>query len=332
MRTNLRTASAFKFFLTSLLFILSYFGLSSGYAQGLYPERPIRLIVSFAAGGPTDIFARLLAVRLEKELGQPIIVENKPGGGSNIGSEFVARAKPDGYTLLLGTIANTTNMALYKNLGYDTERDFIHITQIMSSPSILVVNNNIPAKNLAELIAYVQANPGKLSYASSGAGGLQHHAGELLKLRANLDMLHIPYKGAAPALTDVIGGNVAMGFKTASGVMPTILNGRVRAIAVAGRQRLAQLPDLPTMIESGMPDFEADSWNGLFAPAGTPPEIIARLAKATIAILKSDDIAEKFKTISAVPVGSTPEQFKQYVHEEVVKWGQVAKQAGVTID
>jgi len=161
---------------------------------------------------------------------------------------------------------------------------------------------------------------------------LQHHAGELLKLRANLDMLHIPYKGAAPALTDVVGGNVAMGFKTASGVMPTILNGRVRAIAVAGRQRLAQLPDLPTMIEAGMPDFEADSWNGLFAPAGTPPDIIAKLAKATIAILKSDEIAEKFATISATPVGSTPEQFKRYVHEEVMKWGQVAKQAGVTID
>jgi len=318
--------------LSLVIFIFIALGANTTWAQTSYPERPIRLIVSFAAGGPTDIFARLVAVRLEKELGQPIIVENKPGGGSNIGSEFVARAKPDGYTLLLGTIANTTNMALYKNLGYDTERDFVHITQIMSSPSILVVNNNIPAKNLAELIAYVQANPGKLSYASSGAGGLQHHAGELLKLRANLDMLHIPYKGAAPALTDVVGGNVAMGFKTASGVMPTILNGRVRAIAVAGRQRLAQLPDLPTMIEAGMPDFEADSWNGLFAPAGTPPDIIAKLAKATIAILKSDEIAEKFATISATPVGSTPEQFKRYVHEEVMKWGQVAKQAGVKIE
>jgi tripartite-type tricarboxylate transporter receptor subunit TctC len=318
--------------LSLVILIFIALGANTSWAQTSYPERPIRLIVSFAAGGPTDIFARLVAVRLEKELGQPIIVENKPGGGSNIGSEFVARAKPDGYTLLLGTIANTTNMALYKNLGYDTERDFVHITQIMSSPSILVVNSNIPAKNLAELIAYVQANPGTLSYASSGAGGLQHHAGELLKLRANLDMLHIPYKGAAPALTDVMGGNVAMGFKTASGVMPTILNGRVRAIAVAGRQRLAQLPDLPTMIESGMPDFEADSWNGLFAPVGTPPDIIAKLAKATIAILKSDEIAEKFATISATPVGSTPEQFKAYVHQEVVKWGQVAKQAGVTID
>ena len=325
-------ASSVNRLVSLVIFIFNCLAANTTWAQTSYPERPIRLIVSFAAGGPTDIFARLVAVRLEKELGQPVIVENKPGGGSNIGSEFVARAKPDGYTLLLGTIANTTNMALYKNLGHDTERDFIHITQIMSSPSILVVNNNIPAKNLAELIAYVQANPGKLSYASSGAGGLQHHAGELLKLRANLDMLHIPYKGAAPALTDVVGGNVAMGFKTASGVMPTILNGRVRAIAVAGRQRLAQLPDLPTMIESGMPEFEADSWNGLFAPAGTPPDIIAKLAKATIAILKSDEIAEKFATISATPVGSTPEQFKRYVHEEIVKWGQVAKQAGVKIE
>jgi tripartite-type tricarboxylate transporter receptor subunit TctC len=312
--------------------MFSCLGANTAWAQTRYPERPIRLIVSFAAGGPTDIFARLVAVRLEKELGQPIIVENKPGGGSNIGSEFVARAKPDGYTLLLGTIANTTNMALYKNLGYDTERDFVHITQIMSSPSILVVNNDFPAKNLAELMAYVQANPGKLSYASSGAGGLQHHAGELLKIRANLDMLHIPYKGAVPALTDVMGGNVAMGFKTASGVMPTILNGKVRAIAVAGRQRLAQLPELPTMIELGMADFEVDSWNGLFAPIGTPPEIIARLAQATISILKSDEIAQKFATISAVPVGSTPEQFKAYVRQEIIKWGQVAKQAKVTID
>ena len=318
--------------LSLVILMFSCLGANTAWAQTRYPERPIRLIVSFAAGGPTDIFARLVAVRLEKELGQPIIVENKPGGGSNIGSEFVARAKPDGYTLLLGTIANTTNMALYKNLGYDTERDFVHITQIMSSPSILVVNNDFPAKNLAELMAYVQANPGKLSYASSGAGGLQHHAGELLKIRANLDMLHIPYKGAVPALTDVMGGNVAMGFKTASGVMPTILNGKVRAIAVAGRQRLAQLPELPTMIELGMADFEVDSWNGLFAPIGTPPEIIARLAQATISILKSDEIAQKFATISAVPVGSTPEQFKAYVRQEIIKWGQVAKQAKVTID
>ncbi len=183
------------------------------FSQVTYPAQPIRLIVSFAAGGPTDIFARLVASKLEKELGQPIIVENKPGGGSNIGSEFVAKAKPDGYTLLVGTVANATNMGIYKNLGYDTARDFAPITQIMSSPSVLVVNNNLPVRTLDELIAYAKARPGKLSYASSGAGGMQHHAGELLKLRAGIDVIHIPYKGAAPALTDVIGGTVDFGLK-----------------------------------------------------------------------------------------------------------------------
>jgi tripartite-type tricarboxylate transporter receptor subunit TctC len=300
--------------------------------QTAYPSQPIRLIVSFAAGGPTDIFARLVASKLEKELGQPIIVENKPGGGSNIGSEFVAKAKPDGYTLLVGTVANATNMGIYKNLGYDTARDFAPITQIMSSPSVLVVNNNLPVRSLSELIAYAKARPGKLSYASSGAGGMQHHAGELLKLRTGIDVIHIPYKGAAPALTDVIGGTVDFGFKTASGVMPAILSGKVRPLAVAGSARLAQLPDVPTMAEAGMPDLEADSWNGLFAPAGTPPAIINRLANATIAILKTPEIKERFAAISATPIGSTPEEFSKYVKAEIAKWGMVAKQANVQVN
>jgi tripartite-type tricarboxylate transporter receptor subunit TctC len=273
-----------------------------------------------------------VASKLEKELGQPIIVENKPGGGSNIGSEFVAKAKPDGYTLLVGTVANATNMGIYKNLGYDTARDFVPITQIMSSPSVLVVNIKLPIRTLDELVAYIKARPGKLSYASSGAGGMQHHAGELLKLRAGIDALHIPYKGAAPALTDVIGGTVDFGFKTASGVMPAILSGKVRPIAVAGSARLAQLPDVPTMAEAGMPDLEADSWNGLFAPAGTPPAIIKRLADATIAILKTPEIKERFAAISATPVGSTPEEFSKYVKAEIAKWGMVAKQANVKVN
>lgn len=301
-------------------------------SQSSYPTQPIRLIVSFAAGGPTDVFARLVASKLEQTLGQPIIVENKAGGGSNIGSEFVAKAKPDGYTLLIGTVANATNMGIYKNLGYDTVRDFAPITQIMSSPSILVVNNSLPVTTLAELVAYAKARPGQLNYASSGAGGMQHHAGELLKMRGGLDVLHIPYKGAAPALTDVIGGTVQMGFKTASGVMPAIQSGKVRPIAVAGNKRLAQLPDVPTMAEAGMPGVEADSWNGLFAPAGTPPAIIKQLSEATIAVLNTPEIKERFATISAVPVGSTPDEFSTYVRAEVAKWGQVAKEANVKLD
>jgi tripartite-type tricarboxylate transporter receptor subunit TctC len=314
---------------------LAFFGAlmaTSASSQPAYPAQPIRLIVSFAAGGPTDVFARLIASKLEKELGQPIIVENKPGGGSNIGSEFVAKAKPDGYTLLVGTVANTTNMGIYKNLGYNTVRDFAPITQIMSSPSVLVVNADLPVKTLAELVAYVKARPGKLNYASSGAGGMQHHAAEMLKLRAGIDVLHIPYKGAAPALTDVIGGTVSMGFKTASGVMPAIQSGKVRPIAVAGSQRLAQLPDVPTMAEAGMPGIEADSWNGLFAPAGTPPAIINKLADATIAILKTQEIKDRFAAISATPVGSTPAEFSQYVKDEVEKWGKVAKEANVQLN
>ena len=202
----------------------------------------------------------------------------------------------------------------------------------MSSPSVLVVNNNLPVTTLAELIAYAKTRPGQLNYASSGAGGMQHHAGELLKMRGGIDVLHIPYKGAAPALTDVIGGTVQMGFKTASGVMPAIQSGKVRAIAVAGTQRLAQLPNVPTMAEAGMPGVEADSWNGLFAPAGTPPAIINKLAEATIAILKTPEIKERFATISAVPVGSTPQEFSIYVQAEVDKWGKVAKEANVKLD
>lgn len=320
-----------KFLLRACILLSSLLG-AQAFSQAAYPTQPIRLIVSFAAGGPTDVFARLVASKLEKELGQPIIVENKPGGGSNIGSEFVAKAKPDGYTLLVGTVANATNMGIYKNLGYDTVRDFAPITQIMSSPSVLVVNNNIPVKTLDELVAYIKERPGKLNYASSGAGGMQHHAAEMLKLRAGIDMLHIPYKGAAPALTDVIGGTVNMGFKTASGVMPAIQSGKVRAIAVAGNSRLAQLPDIPTMAEAGMPGIEADSWNGLFAPAGTPPAIINRLAEATIKVLQTQEIKERFAAISATPVGSSPAEFSQYVRDEVQKWGKVAKEANVQLN
>jgi len=246
-------------------------------AQTSYPDKPIKLIVPFAAGGPTDMVGRLMAHGMEKELGQNIIVENKPGGGSNIGSEFVARAKPDGYTLLLGTVANATNMSIYNNLNYNIERDLVAITQFMSSPSVLVVHPSLPINNLNELIAYAKANPGKLSFASSGAGGSPHLAGEMLKLRAGIDLLHVPYKGASPALNDVLGGNVSMGFMTAAGALPSINAGKLRPIAVAGLQRLPQLPNVPTMGEAGMADFEVSSWNGLFAPAGTPPAICKNL-------------------------------------------------------
>lgn len=300
-------------------------------AHAKYPDKQIKIIVGFAAGGPTDIVARLIGNRLEKALGQPVIVENKPGGGSNIASAEAARAKPDGYTLFLGTIANATNMSIYKNLNYNTERDFIPITQLVSSPSVLVVNNDLPIKTLAELIAYAKANPGKLSYASSGAGGSPHLAGEMLKQRAGIDALHVPYKGAAPAMNDVMGGTVSMGFKTASGVTSTIQAGRLRAIAIASDTRLPQLPDVPTLAELGFKDFEVSSWSGLFAPKGTPPEIINTIAKASIEILQSPDVRKQLEGMGAIPIGSTPEEFQKYVRAEIEKWGAVAKTANIEL-
>lgn len=302
------------------------------YAQTKYPERPIKLIVPFAAGGPTDLVGRLMAHGMEKELGQNIIVENKPGGGSNIGSELVARARPDGYTLLLGTIANATNMSIYNNLSYDTERDLVAITQFMSSPSVLVVNLSIPVKDLNELIAYAKANPGKLSFASSGAGGSPHLAGEMLKLRTGIDLLHVPYKGASPALNDVLGGNVSMGFMTAAGALPSINAGKLRPIAVAGLKRLPQLPDVPTMAEAGIADFEVSSWNGLFAPLGTPPEILQKLAAAALKVINQPEMQKTFESHASVGVGGTPEQFKEYVRAEILKWEKVAKAANIKLN
>jgi tripartite-type tricarboxylate transporter receptor subunit TctC len=300
-------------------------------AQAKYPDRPIKILVGFSAGGPTDVVARIIGSRLEKALGQPVVIENKPGGGSNIASTDVARAKPDGYTLLLGTIANATNMSVYKKMNYDTERDFVPITQLVSSPSVLVVTNDLPVKTMAELLAYAKANTGKdkLTYASSGAGGSPHLAGEMLKLRANIDALHVPFKGASPALNDVLGGTVKMGFKTASGVTSTIQAGRLRAIAVASNTRLEQLPDVPTMAEVGFKDFEVSSWSGLFAPKGTPPEIINTLANATIEILKSPEVRKQLETMGAIPVGSTPAEFQKFVSAEIAKWGVVAKAANI---
>jgi len=316
--------------LMSALVLSTSLGMSA-FAQAKYPDKPIKILVGFAAGGPTDIIGRLIGSRLEKELGQPVIIENKPGGGSNIATAEAARAKPDGYTLFLGTVANASNMSVYKKLNYDTERDFIPISQLVSSPSVLVVNNDLPVKTLAELIAYAKANPGKLSFASSGAGGSPHLAGEMLKQRAGIDALHVPYKGAAPALNDVMGGTVSMGFKTASGVTGTIQAGRLRAIAIASGTRLPQLPNVPTLAELGFKDFEVSSWSGLFAPKGTPPEIINILGKATVDILKNPEVRKQLEAMGAIPVGSTPEEFKKYVHSEIKKWGVVAKSANIKL-
>ncbi len=314
------------------LVILALLFTPFAFAQDNYPSRPIKLIVPFPPGGATDIVGRLVAQRLQEALGQPVVVENKAGAGSNIGSEQVAKAAPDGYTLLLGTIANATNMSIYKNMSYDTLRDFAPVTQTMAAPSVLVVTNALPANNLKELIGLAKAQPGKLSFASSGAGGSPHLAGELLKLRAGIDIIHVPYKGAGPALVDVVSGVVSMGFKTALSAIPHMQSGKLKPVAVAATKRLAQIPNVPTMVEAGLPDFEVSSWNGVLAPAKTPPEIIARLNQALVRILATQDVKERFAAQAAEPVGSTPEQFRAYIRSEIDKWAQVVKASGAKID
>ena len=319
---------------TFLVFIAMLWAASASAqdAAANYPNRPIKIVVGFVPGGATDVVARLMAQKLQEAWGQAVLIENKPGGGSNIGSEQVARAAPDGYTLLLGTIANATNMSIYKDLAYDTLRDFAPVTQFISAPSVLVVAPSLPVSNLKELIALAKAKPGTLSYASSGAGGSPHLAGELLKLRAGIDIIHVPYKGAAPALVDVVSGTVSMGFKTALSAIPHMQSGKLKPIAVAAVRRLPQIPNVPTMAEAGLADFEVSSWNGLLAPAKTPPEIVAKLNREFVRILATADVREKFAAQAAEPVGNTPEQFRAYIKAEIDKWAQVVKASGAKVD
>jgi tripartite-type tricarboxylate transporter receptor subunit TctC len=297
-----------------------------------YPNKPVTIIVGYPPGGATDVIARVVADHLGKSLGQPFIVKNEPGAGSNIATDAVVRAAPDGYTLLVETIANATNMSVYKNLRYDTEKDLAPIAQFMASPSILVTGPSLSAKSLTELIEKAKANPGKYSFASSGVGGSPHLAGEMLKLRAGIDILHVPYKGATPALQDVLGGSVDMGFKTSLGAMQHMESGRLQPIAVANPTRLKELPNVPTMAEAGLPDFYVLSWNGLAAPAGTPEPIIEKLNKEVNRILQLPEVRKQLESLGAEPVIRTPKEFASFVSEEIKKWGEVVRSAKIQLD
>jgi tripartite-type tricarboxylate transporter receptor subunit TctC len=313
-------------------FLISLLAFSASAQDNAYPNKPIKLLVGYAPGGATDIVARGIAAKLQEALGQPVVVENRAGAGSNIASEMVARSAPDGYTLLLGTIANATNMTAYKNLGYDTMRDFVHITQTMTAPSVLALHPSVPAKNLREFVALAKQNPGKMAFSSSGSGGSPHLAGELLKMRANIDLIHVPYKGAAPAIADLLGGQVQMSFQTALSAIPHLKSGKLNVIAVASKKRMATLPNVPTMAEAGIADFEVSSWNGLFAPAKTPTSIVHALHNATIKALQTQDIKEKMEAQGAEPVGSSPDEFKAFVKAEIDKWEQVILKSGARVD
>jgi len=298
-----------------------------------YPTRPVSIVVAFTPGGPSDVLSRVIGQRLNEILHQPFIIENRPGSGGNIAAEQVARAAPDGYTLLMGNNSIlATNAALYKKLGYDPERDFAPITMIGSQANILVVNPSVPAHSMAELIALAKASPGQLNFASSGHGAAAHLAGELFKAEAKINIVHVPYKGAAPALQDVMAGHVQMMFATAASVIGLIKSGKVRALAVTTPKRTALLPDLPTVDELGIRGFDATTWHGLVAPTGTPREVIDTLHFAVTAALKDPATHKQLTDLGVDIAGSTPKEFEAYIKSEIPKWTAVVKTSGAQIE
>jgi len=312
---------------------LAFLTAAAGAWAADYPVRPVTLVVAFTPGGASDVLARVLARAMEQTLGQPLVIENRPGAGGNVAGETVAHAVPDGYTLLVGNNAIlATNRALYSKIGFDPEADFAPIGLIGSQANILVVNPSLPVHSLAELIALARANPGKLNFASSGHGLAAHLAGELFKAAAAVDLVHVPYKGAAPALQDVIAGHVQMMFATASSVMSHIRQGSVRPLAVTTLRRSAVAPDLPTLDELGLKGFDATTWHGLVAPARTPPEAIELLHRALAAALVDAAVAKSLRDLGVDIMGGTPDQFGAYIRSEIPKWSAMVKTSGAKLE
>jgi tripartite-type tricarboxylate transporter receptor subunit TctC len=301
-------------------------------AESAYPSRPVTLIVPFPAGGQSDLVARLVTAKMVPKLGQQIVVENRGGAGGNIAAGAAARAEPDGYTLFLGFVGtHGMNSALYKKLPYDPVKDFAPISLLNITPLVLVVNPNFPAKNVQELIDLAKANPGKYSYASSGNGTPIHLSGELFKSMAGIDLVHVPYKGAAPALVDVMGDHVPMMFDNLPPSLEHIRSGKLRALGVTTGERAPSVPELPTIAET-VPGYETYSWNALFAPAGTPRAVIDRLNAAALAALADPEVTAKFEDLSIESVGSTPEQLAAHVEAELAKWAPIVKSTGAQLD
>jgi tripartite-type tricarboxylate transporter receptor subunit TctC len=298
-----------------------------------YPSKPIRFVVPYPPGGPLDTVARLLGAKVVESIGQPVVVDNKPGAGGNIGAEIVAKAPADGYTILMGAVAtHAINPTLYKSIGYDAIRDFAPITQVASTPNVLVVNPAVPAKDVKEFIAYAKANPGKLNFGSGSTGSAGHLAGELFKSMAGVDMAHIPYKGAAPAMQDLVAGQVQLMFDNWSSSRGQVQAGKIRALAVTTAKRSALAPDLPTVAESGLPGFDISTWFGIFAPAGTPKAALDRLHAEFVKALAAPDVREKMTNLGAEPVGNAPEEFAAYIRAEGEKYARVIKASGAKAD
>jgi tripartite-type tricarboxylate transporter receptor subunit TctC len=304
---------------------------TSAFAQG-YPTKPAKVVVPYPPGGPTDIVARVVSQKLSEQMGQQFIVENRPGAGGNIGAEAVAKSPADGYTLLVATTAHAINPSLFKNLGYNLTKDFAPVSLLTSGPLVIVANPSVPAKNVKELIAMGKAKPGSLNYASSGNGQSTHLSAELFATMAGIKMNHIPYKGSAPALTDVMGGQASLMFDTMLSAMPHVKNGKLKAIAVTSAARSPAAPDVPTVAESGLPGYEAIAWNGLLVPAGTPGDVVAKLNAELKKALDAPDVKDRFSAQGFGAAWNTREAFAKFIQSELDKWAKVVKVSGATLD
>lgn len=297
-----------------------------------YPSKPIRLVVPFPPGGGTDIVTRTVTQKLAEILGASFVVDNRGGAGGSIGTEIVAKSPPDGYALVMVSGSHTINPSLYKKLPYDSVNDFSPITLVVSGPGILVVHPSVPAKNVRELIALAKSKPGQLIYASAGNGTPPHLAAELFKSMAGVNMVHVPYKGNTQAFPDLISGQVQVSFPTIPSAIPHVRSGRLRALAVTSKQRSHVAPDIPTIAESGLPGYDASSWYGLLAPAGTPASVVAKLQQGVVKVLELPDVKEKMLSQGLDPVGSTPEEFAATIKTEIPKWAKVVKASGAKAD
>ena len=307
-------------------------GHAQAQAASTYPNKPIHIIVTFTSGGAPDILARLIGEKLNAAWGQPVIVDNKPGAGGNIGADYVAKAAPDGYNLVLGTVStHSINGALYQNMPYDMVKDFTPVTLLASTPNMLVVNNEVPARNLKDFIA-LGKKEGKMTFASSGSGTSIHVSGELFKTMTGIDMQHIPYKGRASAIPDLLGGRVTMMFDNMPSSLPLVREGKLRALGVTSAKRSAAAPDIPTLAEAGLPGFDAVSWFAMFAPANTPAPVVNKLQAEISRIVKSPDIAKKLLDLGLDPSGSTPAELAAYQKSEIAKWSKVVKDSGAKVE
>lgn len=301
-------------------------------AQGVFPDKPIRMVLPFPPGGPTDLVARVLAQKMSDQMGQQVVIDNKPGANGNIAAELVAKANPDGYTVLYNTSSIALSATLYKKLNYDVKTDFAPIALTAVIPLVLMTHPSVPAQNLQEFVQHLKANPGKVSYGSAGNGNITHLGAFLVLQQKGLQANHIPYKGSVPALTDLVGGQTQFMTDTVNSALPFIRDNKLRAIAVTSLKRTQVLPSVPTLSELGMTGFEVGAWQGLLAPAKTPPEVIARLNAEITKALAAPDVRAKLAGQGADPLGSTPAEYGQYLRSEIDRFAQVIRQSGVTIE